>query len=127
MEGARPPVRVPLEFVKAGMRLARPISDAQGRLMASTGTLLSDSVVRLLRQAAIQSVLVTATKDLAPWEIVRPVDQDVAELWRRVARERIDPALVTIRSAVERHLRARAAHYEREDAETAARDAAGER
>jgi hypothetical protein len=109
------------------MRLARPISDAQGRLIASTGTLLSDSVVRLLRQAAIQSVLVTATKDLAPWEIVRPVEDDVAELWRRVARERVDPALVTIRAAIERHLHARAAHYQREDAETAARETAGER
>jgi hypothetical protein len=127
MEGARPPVRVPLEFLKAGMRLARPITDAQGRLVASNGTLLSDSVVRLLRQAAIQSVLVIATKDLAPWEFVRPVDEDVSDLWRRIARERVDPALADIRSAVERHLRARAAQYEQEDAAAAARDAAAER
>ena len=97
------------------MRLARPICDAQGRVVASTGTLLSDSVVRLLRQAAVQSVQVVPTNDLAPWEIVRPVDEDVAELWRRIARERVDPALATMRDAVERHLRTRAAQYERED------------
>ncbi len=123
MEGTRAPVRVPLEFLKPTMRLARPISDAQGRLVASTGTQLSDSVVRLLRQAAVQSVLVTPTQDLAPWEVVRPADHDVAELWRRVARERVDPALATIRDAVERHLRARAAQYEQEDA---AREPGGE-
>lgn len=104
------------------MRLARPISDAKGRVVASSGTLLSDSVVRLLRQAAVQSVQVHATQDLAPWEIVRPIDEDVAELWRRVARERADPALAEIRSAIERHLRARAAHYAEEDAELARED-----
>lgn len=116
MEASRPPVRVPLEFVKAGMRLARPITDAHGRLVASTGTLLTDSVVRLLRQGAVQSVQVTSTHELAPWEIVRPVEEDVGALWQRVARERVDPALATIRDAVERHLRARAAQYEQEDA-----------
>lgn len=98
------------------MRLARPITDAHGRLVASTGTLLTDSVVRLLRQGAVQSVQVTSTQELAPWEIVRPVEDDVATLWRRIARERVDPALATIRDAVERHLRARAAQYEQEDA-----------
>jgi hypothetical protein len=117
MESTRASVRVPLEFVKAGMRLAAPICDAKGRVVASTGTLLSDSVTRLLRQAAVQSVQVVPTKDLGPWEIVQPIDHDVAELWRRVARERVDPALAVIRDAVERHLRARAAQYAQDDAE----------
>jgi hypothetical protein len=116
MEATRTPVRVPLEFVKPVMRLARPITDVHGRLVASTGTQLSDRVVRLLRQAAVQSVLVTPTQDLAPWEVIRPVDEDVTELWRRIARERVDPALATIRDAVERHLRTRAAHYEQDEA-----------
>lgn len=104
------------------MRLARPICDAQGRLLASTGTLLSDSIVRLLRRSAVQSVLVTGAADLPPWEVVRPLEQDLTSLQDRISREAVDPALAGLGAAVERHLRARALQFEQEDAAAAAAD-----
>ena len=54
-------VRVPLQFAKATMRLARPIFDSDGRLLAGNGTLLNDSVTRLLRKMALQTVVVEET------------------------------------------------------------------
>lgn len=123
MAASQTPVRVPLEFVKGSMRLAQPICDAQGRLLASTGTLLSDSIVRLLRRSAVQSVLVTGAGDLPPWEVVRPLEQDLASLQERIAREAADPAMRELGEAVERHLRLRAQQFEQEDAAMAAADA----
>ncbi len=108
------------------MRLARPICDAQGRLLASTGTLLSDSMVRLLRRSAVQSVLVTGATDIPPWEVVRPLEQDLMRLQERISREASDPALRELGAAVERHLRARALQFEQEDAKAAAADDAQE-
>ena len=91
------------------MRLARPISDANGRLIAGIGTLLSAGVVRVLRHMALQSVRVEDAPGFAAWERVRSIDDEHAALAARFADEAVTPALAEIQAAIARRLEVRAA------------------
>ncbi len=102
-------VRIHLQFATAKMKLARPISDANGRLVAGVGTLLSPGVVRVLRHMAVQSVMVEDAGGLAPWEQVRTVEEEQAALAARFAGEDVTPQLAEIRAAIARRLDRRAA------------------
>ncbi len=102
-------VRIHLQFATPQMRLARPISDANGRLIAGIGTLLSTGVVRVLRHMAVQSVMVEDAPGLASWECVRTVEEEQAALAARFAGEPMTPALGEIQAAIARRLEQRAA------------------
>jgi hypothetical protein len=95
-------VRVLMQFVKPSMRLARSLHDRDGRLVAGKGTALSDSVVRLLRGMAVQSVLVEDA-ELESWQVVRPLAERLEELDRRFAREPSSPILAALRGAIREH------------------------
>jgi hypothetical protein len=102
-------VRVHLQFATPAMRLARPISDGNGRLVAGIGTVLSPGVVRVLRHMAVQSVMVDGLGALAPWEQVRTAEEELAVLKVRFAGENVTPPLAEIEAAIARHLERRAA------------------
>ena len=108
------PVRVPLQFAKPTMRLAKPICDAGGRLVAGSGTALTDAVVRTFRKLAIQTVLIAEGDDVASWERTRPLSDELLELERRIDREPDSEALGILRAAITRHLCKRALHVDRE-------------
>lgn len=77
--------RVPLEFAKPTMRLAKPICDAKGRVLAGSGSMLTASVVRLLRRLAIQTVVVDGDEGaLNGWEAVRPLSEERTLLTARM-------------------------------------------
>ena len=108
------PVRVPLRFAKPTMRLAKPICDADGRLVAGSGTALTDAVVRTFRKLAMQTVLVTDGGDIASWERTRPLSDDLLDLERRIDREPESELLGVLRAAITRHLCKRALRVNRE-------------
>jgi hypothetical protein len=107
-------IRVPLEFLKPTMRLARPIADANGRLVAGSGTLLGAGIVRALRKLAIQTVLVSDSEDIAAWERARPLQEQLQMLEQRLDREPANEAMAALRTAITRHLCKRAIRLERE-------------
>ncbi len=106
--------RVPLEFVNETMRLAQPISDAEGRLVAGAGTTLSPGVVRALRKLAIQTVLVVDNETVATWERAQALDEQLRELERRLDREPANEAMTALRAAITRHLCKRTVRLEQE-------------
>ncbi len=110
------PVRVLLEFAQPAMRLARPIFDADGKLIAGTGTHLDERMVRLLRRLALQTVVVEDSGDFGTWQTVAPVETDLAELRQRFQREQPSQALEAIFAAISRHLQRRAAHLAQDPA-----------
>jgi HD-like signal output (HDOD) protein len=104
------PVRVQLQSVTPSMRLARPIFDGDGKLLAGPGTLLREALVRVLRRMAVQSVLVAGGDAVASWDTVRPLAEELEDLERRFAEP--DPAgepRAELHAAIARHLTARAA------------------
>jgi hypothetical protein len=102
-------VRIHLQFATPQMRLVRPISDANGRLVAGIGTVLTPGVVRVLRHMAVQSVLVNHAGELAAWERVQTLAEEQAALGERFAREPLTPPLAEIQAALGRRLERRAA------------------
>jgi hypothetical protein len=111
------PIRVPLEFVNATMRLAQPIADTDARLVAGAGTQLVPSVVRMLRKLAMQTVLVADTGDVAIWERTRTLEEQLHDLERRLDREPATEAMSALRAAITRHLCRRALRLQRERVE----------
>lgn len=107
------------------MRLARPICDADGKLVAGGGTALAPPVVRTLRKMAIQTVLVADGPDVPSWERARPLDETLADLDRRFDREPACGSSTALREAVARHLRTRTASLGEEDSLAPAPPAAG--
>ncbi|HZP40410.1 MAG TPA: hypothetical protein VFD84_02740 [Candidatus Binatia bacterium] len=103
------PVRVHLQFVKPGMRLASPIFDPDGKLVAGAGTQLGSRVVRVLRTMAVQSVLVADGEALQSWETIRPLEEELAALDERFGPDVRNAALRELRDAIARHLAKRAA------------------
>jgi len=102
-------VRVPLQFVKPPMRLARPVLDGEGRLVAGAGTVLGESVVRTLRNLALQSVLVEGGTDLPSWETVEPLEVELRDLADRFGAEPDAGPRAELRAAIGRYLERRAA------------------
>jgi hypothetical protein len=102
------PLRVPLQFVKPTMRLAGPIVDTDGRLVAGTGTELRDSVVRVLRKMAVQAVLVAETDEVGAFETIKPLAEELRALEERLPRSTSTGPLAELRAAIARHLTARA-------------------
>lgn len=90
------------------MRLARPIFDSDGKLIAGSGTQLGERMVQLLRRLALQSVVIEDTDDLNEWETVAPVEADLAGLEERFRREQPQAPLRAIHEAISRHLQRRA-------------------
>lgn len=107
-------VRVPLEFANETMRLARPIADAEGRLVAGTGTALSPTVLRVLRKLAIQTVLIVDNDAVASWERAQALDEQLRQLEQRLDREPVNEAMVALRAAITRHLCKRTVRLEQE-------------
>ncbi len=112
------PVRIHLQFATAEMRLARPITDTNGRLVAGVGTVLTPGVVRVLRHMAVQSVTVEDAPSLRSWERVRTVEEEQAALAARFAGEPMTPPLAEIEAAIARRIEARS--HEAEAARAAA-------
>jgi hypothetical protein len=96
------------------MRLAHPLADAEGRLVAGSGTQLVPSVVRALRKLALQTVLVAESDDVASWERTQPLDERLRQLEQRVDREGPNEPLAALRAAITRHLCRRAIRLEQE-------------
>jgi hypothetical protein len=107
-------VRVLLKLAKPTMRLARPILDGEGKLVAGSGTILGASVLRVLRKMAVQSVVVTDRDELEAWETVRPLSEEVADVEHRFGCEPSTAPLSELRKALVRHLGKRAARLEGE-------------
>jgi len=107
-------VRVPLTFVRPTMRLAHPIQDGEGRLVAGVGTQLSDRVVAHLRKLAIQAVSVTSAEDLPGWEIIEPLAEALADLDARFATHPETPERAQLHAAVVRLLTRRARLHDEE-------------
>jgi HD-like signal output (HDOD) protein len=105
-------VRILLQSAKPTMRLARPILDSEGRLLAGAGTQLNDAVARVLRRMAMQSVVVTDADGVPSWDTVRPLAEELAELEKRFGSTRPTGPLAELQAAIGRHFARRAARLE---------------
>jgi hypothetical protein len=79
------PVRVLLPFVRTVMRLAEPVVDRDGRVVAGSGTQMTDRLLSVLRAIGVESVVIADGVPVQPWETVRPLAEELAALDARFA------------------------------------------
>jgi hypothetical protein len=102
-------VRVPLQFARPEMRLARPVCDADGHLLVGAGTALDARVCQALRRLAVQSVVVAGADGVAGWETLPPLDQQLLALRRRLSGTEASTGLELLAAAIGRYLARRTA------------------
>lgn len=103
--------RIPLQFVTDTMRLAKPVTDTDGRVLAGMGTRLTDGIARLLRNQAILTVMVEDDSVATGWESLKPLPEELAALDSRFAEAERTAAMDALRDAVARHLTRRSARF----------------
>lgn len=106
--------RIHLRFARPGMHLARALTDPDGTVMAGVGTRLTASLVRALRDQDVERVWIQE-EAVAPWEIDPDLDEALAALDGRFAREGADPVLAAVHACLRNRMIARARRLGPED------------
>ncbi len=94
--------RVPIHLVTEKMRLARPVFDREGLLVAGVGTVLTRRLLHLLRNLAIQAVPVDDNEPIPAWTTVPDLGGAVREIVERFGQEPHTPAMAMLRDAAVR-------------------------
>ena len=111
--------RIPLQFVTDTMRLAKPVTDTEGRILAGMGTRLTEGIARLLRNQAILTVMVEDDNVATGWESLRPLPEELAALDGRFAETERTTAMSALHDAVARHLARRSVRFASDEDESA--------
>lgn len=106
--------RIHLRFARPGMHLARALADPDGTVMAGVGTRLTASLVRALRDQGVERVWVREDA-VAPWEVDADLDEALAALDARFARDGEDPVLAAVHACLRNRMIARARRLGSED------------
>ncbi|MCW5892912.1 MAG: hypothetical protein KIT14_20555 [bacterium] len=88
------------------MHLARALTAADGAVMAGVGTRLTPSLLRALRDQDVERVWVSEDA-VAPWEVDVDLEQALADLDARFAREAGDPVLAAVHTCLRNRMIAR--------------------
>ncbi len=110
-------VRVLVKFANPTMRITAPILDRDGRPIAGCGSFLRERLVRVLREIGVRIVSVEDTQELAPWEKVQDVEEQLAGVERRFARTgdaaetAHDAPRAMLKDAIVRHVTKEAAEF----------------
>jgi hypothetical protein len=97
--------KVPIELVKPGMVLARPITNDTGMALCAEGTELSETIIeRLIRMNVSHVTLKGHPVDIGGE--TKTTEQKIEELITRFSRVQEDPLMQNILSAAQSALRA---------------------
>ena len=91
--------KVPIELVKPGMVLARPITNETGMALCAEGTELSDTIIERLKRMNVSHVTLKGHPvDLGD---TKTKEQKIEELKMRFSRVQDDPLMQKLQSAIE--------------------------
>jgi len=92
--------KVPIELVKPGMVLARPITNEAGMALCAEGTELSDTIIERLKRMNVSHVTLKGHPVDLGCE-TKTKEQKIEELKMRFSRVQDDPLMQKIQSAIE--------------------------
>ncbi len=73
--------RLPLNYLKPGMKTFEPVIDAQGRTLCGKGVELTEEMIKRFYELGVSYVTVEGTPVNLPWE--KPLEQELKELEER--------------------------------------------
>ncbi len=93
--------KVPVEQLKPGMKLARPLLNASGMVLMAEGTELTDSRISKIENMGVDSVFIDG-----PTQQAKPRDEVLAALDKRFRPVESKPHMALIKKAVKEHIEA---------------------
>ena len=93
--------KIPVEQLKAGMKLARPLMNSSGMVLMAEGTELTESRISKIENMGVDSVFIDG-----PSRPAKPKEDLLDALERRFARTAGNPQMSLIKKAVREHIEA---------------------
>src|SRR5512139_2794904 len=93
--------KIPVEQLKAGMKLGRPLMNSSGMVLMAEGTELTESRISKIENMGVDSVFIDG-----PSRPAKPKEDLLDALERRFARTAGNPQMSLIKKAVREHIEA---------------------
>jgi len=93
--------KIPVEQLKPGMKLARPLENASGMVLMAEGTELTEARISKIENMGIDSVYIDG-----PSRPARPKEELLAALEERFSKVGNSPPMALIKKAVKEHIEA---------------------
>ncbi|NPV04199.1 MAG: hypothetical protein HPY67_05640 [Syntrophaceae bacterium] len=93
--------KIPVEQLRPGMKLARPLENASGMVLMAEGTELTEARISKIENMGIDSVTIEG-----PSRPALPKEELLAALEERFRKVGNNPAMAVIKKAVKEHIEA---------------------
>lgn len=93
--------KIPIEQLKPGMKLARPLQNSSGMVLMAEGTELTEARISKIENMGIDSVFIDG-----PSRPARPKEELLSELEARFRKAGNSPPMAAIKKAVREHIEA---------------------
>ncbi len=93
--------KIPLDLARPGMKLARDVTDDQGRVLCGPGVALESQLLEKFKQLGVRFVTVEGHPIKFPWE--RPLEEDLNLLEKRFSRVIQDERLMKIKEIIKKY------------------------
>ncbi|WP_033396206.1 hypothetical protein [Thermodesulfatator atlanticus] len=95
--------RIPIEMAKAGMILAKDVTDEAGRVLCGPETELTTELIEKFKAMGVKFVSVKGHPIDFPWE--RPYEEEIKLLEARFAKVADDPRLISLKKIIADYLK----------------------
>ena len=93
--------KIPIEQLKPGMKLGRPLLNASGMVLMAEGTELTEARISKIENMGVDSVFIEG-----PTRPTKPKEELLASLDRRFAKVEENPSMALIKKTVKEHIEA---------------------
>ncbi len=93
--------KIPLTMAQPGMKLARDVTDDQGRVLCGPGVALEASLIEKFQQLGVKFVTVEGHPIKFPWE--RPLQEELTLLEERFCRVAHDTRLRKLKEIIKKY------------------------
>lgn len=96
--------KIPLDMAKAGMKLAKPVQNQDGRVLCGDGVELTDSLIAKLENMDVEKVTVEGFPVSMPGMERKSLKTELEELEERFKKIKSDPVLLGIKGIFKEQL-----------------------
>ncbi len=93
--------KIPVEQLRPGMKLARPLENTSGMVLMAEGTELTEARISKIENMGVDSVYIDG-----PSQPARPKEELLAALEERFRKAENSPPMAVIKKAVKEHIEA---------------------
>jgi len=91
--------KIPINELKPGMRLTRPVINESGMILLSENTVLTEATIEKLKNMDVEGVYIKGMSKLQ-----KPKEEELLELHKRFERVECEPYMGILKKALQEHI-----------------------